>query len=183
MGRADFPGRNTATMQKRSNPEPTRIDHPFLPVYDARSRILMLGTLASPASREQGFYYGHPRNRFWPVLAALFGEDAPSERAGRSAFLLKHRIALWDVLASCEIAGAADASIVNPVPNDLSPLFEAAPITAAFTTGAKAGDLLERLAMLPEGIPHIKLPSTSPANAKMDLAALIEAYRPILDYL
>ena len=158
------------------------IAHPLAPIYDARSRVLVLGTMPSPKSREVGFYYGHPQNRFWRVLAALFDESEPCGIEDRTAFLLAHRIALWDVLASCTIVGASDASIADPVPNDLSRIASAAPLEAVFTTGSKAAALYKRFGavMLPE-ISLTELPSTSPANARMSLNRLIEAYRPIRD--
>ncbi len=161
-----------------------RIAHPLDPVFDARSRVLVLGTMPSPRSREEGFYYGHPRNRFWKVLGALFGEPEPLGIEMRRAFLLAHRIALWDVLASCTIEGASDASIADPVPNDLRRVGSTAPIEAVFTTGTKASELYRRLCagMLPSAR-HVPLPSTSPANARMRLDDLVQAYRPIRDEL
>ncbi|WP_080803360.1 DNA-deoxyinosine glycosylase [Arabiibacter massiliensis] len=162
--------------------EPARVRHEIEPVFDERSRVLVLGTMPSPASRAAGFYYSHPQNRFWRVLAALFGEPEPEGSEARAAFALAHGIALWDVLASCDIAGASDASIARPVPNDLARIARTAPLEAVFTTGAKAGALYRRLCagMLP-GIPHVQLPSTSPANARMRTADLVAAYRPLKD--
>ena len=96
------------------------IVHPFPPLYDEASKILILGSLPSVKSREQMFFYGHPQNRFWRVLAALFDEPVPEDNAERADLLLRHHIALWDVLESCDIRGASDASIANPHPNDLS---------------------------------------------------------------
>lgn len=164
--------------------EPQRIAHTIEPVFDERSRVLVLGTMPSPKSREVGFYYGHPQNRFWKVLAALLDERVPEDVAGKRAFLLANRIALWDVLASCTIEGAADASIADAVPNDLSRIGRVAPIEAVFTTGAKASELYRRrcAGMLPD-VPHVPLPSTSPANARMRLEDLVEAYRPLRDAL
>ena len=164
--------------------ESNRIAHPLEPVFDERSRALVLGTMPSPASRASGFYYGHPQNRFWKVLAALFDEPEPRTIEERAAFLAAHGIALWDVLASCTIEGAADASIADPVPNDLTVIVDAAPVKAVFTTGAKASALYRRFnAPLIERRPHIALPSTSPANARMRLPNLVEAYRPLHDVL
>ena len=119
--------------------EPEVVSHRIAPVFDARSRVLVLGTMPSPASRARGFYYGHPQNRFWKVLGALFDEPEPLGTDARKAFLLAHGIALWDVLASCEIVGASDASISRAVPNDLRLIADAARIEAVFTTGAKGG--------------------------------------------
>lgn len=159
-----------------------KVIHPLPPVFAGDSRVLLLGSMPSPRSREAGFYYGHPQNRFWPVLAALFGQPVPPPDARRD-FALAHRIALWDVLASCEIAGASDGSIRHPVANDLAPLLRQSDIRAIFTTGAQAHRLYERLCQPATGLPAVALPSTSPANARFGLAQLAEAYRVILPYL
>lgn len=160
--------------------ESSLVVHPIEPVFDDRSRALVLGTMPSPASRAVGFYYGHPQNRFWPAVAALWGEPVPQGRDERTAFALAHRIALWDVIASCEIAGASDASIRNARPNDLARIVDAAPIAAVFTTGAKAAQLYRRFCApaFPD-LPHIALPSTSAANARMRLPDLVAAYAPL----
>lgn len=152
------------------------IVHPLKPVWDENSRILILGTMPSPKSREAGFYYGHPRNRFWPVLAAVFGEEVPVDTEQRKAFCLHHGIALWDVLASCEIQGADDASIRDAVANPIEMLLEKAPITAVYTTGKKAFDLYKKLCLPKTNLPAVALPSTSPANCAWSLERLIEAY-------
>lgn len=160
--------------------EAKRIVHPLEPIYRYDSRVLVLGTMPSPKSREIGFYYGHPQNRFWKVLGALFDEPEPLGNEARTAFLLAHRIALWDVLASCTIADASDASIADPVPNDLSLIGASASLCAVFTTGAKATSLYQRYgAPMLCGIDHVGLPSTSPANARMHLEELVEAYQPL----
>lgn len=154
----------------------TTVTHEIQPVFDNRSRVLLLGTMPSPASREQGFYYGHPQNRFWRVLAAIFDEPAPRTIEEKRDMLLRHHIALWDVLASCEIEGASDASIRGARPNDLARIFDAADIRAVFATGTKAGELYRKLIEPTLGAPCTTLPSTSPANAKMKLADLVDAY-------
>lgn len=164
------------------------VEHGFGPVWDSESRILILGSMPSPKSRKAAFYYMHPQNRFWPVMQALFADPAdPSDVTGdslqsRRAFAMRHHIALWDVIASCDITGASDASIRNATPNDLTPLLRDAPIARIFTTGAKSAQLYRRLieprlAATGITIGMIPLPSTSPANASMRLPALIEAYR------
>ena len=164
--------------------EPCRIAHPLAPIFDEHSRVLVLGTMPSPTSREVGFYYGHPQNRFWQVLGALFDEPEPRTNEERTAFLLARHIALWDVLASCTIEGASDASIADPVPNDLSTVVDVAPIEAVFTTGAKAAALYRRFdADLAERLVHTALPSTSPANARMRMPDLVAAYQPLKDAL
>lgn len=163
----------------------TTVTHEIQPVFDSRSRVLLLGTMPSPASREQGFYYGHPQNRFWRVLAAIFDEPVPRTIEEKRDMLLRHHIALWDVLASCEIEGASDASIRDAQPNDLARIFDAADIRAVFATGTKAGELYRKLIEPTLGVPCTTLPSTSPANAKMKLADLVGAYGkallPLLD--
>lgn len=164
------------------------VEHGFGPVWDSESRILILGSMPSPKSRKAAFYYMHPQNRFWPVMQALFADPAdPSDVTGdslqsRRAFAMRHHIALWDVIASCDITGASDASIRNATPNDLTPLLRDAPIARIFTTGAKSAQLYRRLieprlAATGITIGMTPLPSTSPANASMRLPALIEAYR------
>lgn len=163
----------------------THVTHGFGPVWDDRSRVLILGSIPSPSSRVAGFYYMFPRNRFWPVLAALFDQPVPEpDPAVRAEFALKHGIALWDVIQECDIHGASDASITNVVPTDIAGLLDRAPIGTIFTTGRKAGQLYRRycLSSLQEKgyrPTMINLPSTSPANAAMSLADLIKAYQPI----
>ena len=159
------------------------VRHTIPPVYDKNSRVLLLGTMPSPKSREAGFFYGHPRNRMWPVLARVFGEETPMGAVARRDFLLRHRIAMWDVLSSCSIQGADDGSIRDPEPNDLSPILSAAPIAAIFTTGKKAQSLYDRYIRLITGREATCLPSTSPANCRnQTLETLTEAYRVLRDY-
>ncbi|MBW3091259.1 uracil-DNA glycosylase family protein [Bifidobacterium miconisargentati] len=182
--------------------EYTHVEHGFGPVWDAESRLLILGSMPSPKSREASFYYMHPRNRFWPVMEAVFadasgsgsassphtiGKSEMTDSAGdtpesRRAFVLRHHFALWDVIASCDITGASDSSIRNAMPNDLTPILRAAPITRIFTTGAKSAQLYRKLIepRLTEAgiaIPMTPLPSTSPANASMRLDDLVAVYR------
>ena len=159
------------------------IIHSIEPVFDAESRVLILGTMPSPKSREVQFYYGHPQNRFWRVLAAVLVEEVPQSVPEKKAMLLRHRIALWDVLAECEITGASDSSIRNPVANDLSVILDHAPVQAVFTTGATAWKLYTRLQKPHTGIEAVRLPSTSPANCAVKMEALTEAYKAILPWL
>lgn len=159
------------------------IIHSIEPVFDAESRVLILGTMPSPKSREVQFYYGHPQNRFWRVLAAVLGEEVPQSVPEKKAMLLRHRIALWDVLAECEITGASDSSIRNPVANDLSVILDHAPVQAVFTTGATAWKLYTRLQKPHIRIEAVRLPSTSPANCAVKMEALTEAYKAILPWL
>lgn len=155
------------------------IEHGIEPVFDGRSEVLVLGTMPSPKSREVGFFYGHPQNRFWRVLAALFDEPVPEDNAERADLLLRHHIALWDVLASCDIEGASDASIANARPNDLARILDAAPVRRMFCTGATAARLYGKLCEPACGRAATRLPSTSPANAAWSLPRLVEAYRPV----
>ncbi len=159
------------------------IIHSIEPVFDTESWVLILGTMPSPKSREVQFYYGHPQNRFWRVLAAVLGEELPRSVPEKKAMLLRHRIALWDVLAECEITGASDSSIRNPVANDLSVILDHAPVQAVFTTGATAWKLYTRLQKPHTGIEAVRLPSTSPANCAVKMEALTEAYKAILPWL
>lgn len=160
-----------------------RITHAFDPVFDPESRILILGTMPSPKSREFGFYYSHPRNRFWPVLAKIFGEEVPKTPDERKNFALRNKIALWDVLKECDIEGASDSSIKNAVPNDISIIFEKADIKAVFTTGTTAARLYKKFIEPESKIPAIALPSTSPANAKIGVEELAEEYKIIFEYV
>ena len=153
--------------------------HPIPPVCDGNSEILILGSFPSVKSREAAFYYGHPRNRFWRVVAAVFEQDVPRTTEEKIAFLLRNRIALWDVIASCEIEGSADQTIRSAVPNDLTPILRAADIRQIFVNGRKAEQLYNRLIAPKTGRKAICLPSTSPANAAKSLDQLIEAWRVI----
>lgn len=156
------------------------VTHEFQPVYDRNSRVLILGTMPSPASREQGFYYSHPRNRFWPVMAALFEQPQPVSPEEKKDFCLKNGIALWDVLRRCRIEGASDASIKQPEVNDIPALLEKTDIRVVFTTGTKAAQLYRsRFGHL--DVPHIALPSTSPANCRVSMEELAAAYGAVVD--
>lgn len=159
----------------------TRVLHELAPVFDEKSRVLILGTMPSPKSREAGFYYMHPQNRFWKTLCAVLSEPLPDSISGRRKLCLKHGIALWDVLASCDICGASDSSIKNAVPNALDEVFQSAEIRAVFTTGKKAQALYERF--FPNGIPAVCLPSTSPANRAVSDEMLLEKYAVIKSFL
>ena len=141
----------------------------FAPVYSENSRALILGTWPSPKSREMAFYYGHPQNRFWPMMAALTGEPVPAR---------------WDTLESCTITGASDASIRDVVPNDIASLLAKAPIEAVFCNGATAYRIYTKYLLPVSGIPAVKLPSTSPANAACRPETLREVWGEALkDYI
>ncbi len=156
------------------------ITQPFAPVFDADARILILGSLPSVKSRENGFYYGHPRNRFWKVMAALLGEPEPDTIPEKKEMLLTHGIALWDVIESCDIKGSSDSSIKNVVPADLSRILKGARIEKIFANGGTAGRLYHAYQENVTGIKAVVLPSTSPANAAWPLEKLIRAWRAAL---
>ena len=162
--------------------KPQTVHHTLEPLFDENSRVLILGTMPSPKSREAGFYYYHPQNRFWRVLSAVLEEPLPETIEGRRALCLRRGIALWDVLASCEIEGAADAAIRHPVPNDIPWLVRQADIRAIFCTGAKAYELYQKLIFPTFGVPAVRLPSTSPANAAWSIPKLYEKYCIINDF-
>ena len=155
--------------------------HPFPPVYDAESEILILGSFPSVKSREIMFYYGHPQNRFWRVIAAVYNADVPLNTDEKTRFLLKHHIALWDVLASCEITGSADSSIKNAVPNDLSVILSRADIRRIYTNGKTSEKYYKRFSEEITGRGSVCLPSTSPANAVWSLDRLIGAWKVIAE--
>ena len=159
------------------------VTHEFDAFFDKDSRVLILGTIPSPKSREQGFYYGHPQNRFWKVLADVLDEAFPQTVEERKGFLKRNHIALWDVLESCEIKGASDVSIRNARPNDMNRILQAADIRAIFATGAKAAQLYKKLCFPECGVEAVRLPSTSPANCGCSYEKLREAYSQICDYV
>lgn len=157
------------------------IKHEFPPYYDSNSKILILGTIPSVQSRKVGFYYCHPQNRFWKVLACLYQEEVPNTIEGKKALLSKHHIALWDVLASCTIDGSSDQSIRNPICNDLSFLLNKGSIEQIYATGKKAYELYQKYCYPNTKIEAILLPSTSPANAAYTLEKLVDAYSKIIE--
>lgn len=153
------------------------IRHGFEPIYDNRSRVLILGTLPSVKSREQQFYYGHPQNRFWKLLAGIVGaENVPASISEKTQFLLRNRIAVWDVIAECDIIGSSDSSIKNVVPADLSRILDAAPIQKIYANGTKAYELYMKYSYKKTGREIVKLPSTSPANAAFQMDRLLSVW-------
>ena len=161
------------------------IVHEFDPVFDERSRVLVLGSLPSALSRESRFYYGNPRNRFWRVVAACAREPVPADDdiPAKRSLLLRHGIALWDVIESCDIRGSSDASIRNVVPADVRRITAVAPIEAVICNGGTTGRLYRRWLEPVCGLPATVLPSTSPANAAWSLERLVERWREELDGL
>ena len=155
------------------------IKHTIPPVYDANSRILVLGSFPSVKSREQQFFYGHKQNRFWKVLAGILGCEVPQTIEEKKAMLLANHIAVWDVIKSCEIEGSSDASIRDVIPNDLSEILKIADIQTIYTNGGKAYELYCKYIYPVNGIKAHKLPSTSPANSGYSLDRLKEAWAEI----
>lgn len=151
--------------------------HNIAPLYDENSKILILGSFPSVKSREQGFFYGHPQNRFWKVISAVFYCETPVTIEDKKAFLLSHHIALWDVIASCKIEGSSDSSIDKVTPNDIGLILKHCKIQKIFTNGTASSDLYRKLIYPKTGIESIPLPSTSPANASMTLEKLIDAWQ------
>lgn len=153
------------------------IQHPIAPVYDSESKILILGSFPSVKSREEGFFYGHPRNRFWRVLSAVCGTGLPMTIEEKKHFLLQHHIAVWDVICSCDITGSSDSSIRNVIPNDLNEILESASIEKIFVNGKKAEQLYKKYIQPVIRREAVCLPSTSPANAAWSLERLVEAWK------
>ncbi len=148
------------------------IRHTFDPIFDENSEILILGTFPSVKSRENQFYYGHPQNRFWKVMAALTGEKEPAAITEKKSLLLRHHIAVWDVIASCTIQGSSDSSIRDVVPNDIARLLKETKIRRVFGNGAKACQLYDKYVREQTKVEIVRLPSTSPANAAFSLEKL-----------
>lgn len=161
------------------NNNPVLVTHPFEPVFDENSKVLLLGSFPSPASREVGFYYGHQKNRFWSVLSEVLGEPLPNTIEDKKHMLLSHNIAIWDTLASCEIVGASDNSIKNAMANDIAGLKAKSKIKAVFTLGKTSTNLYKKYV----GNDCIYLPSTSPANCAVKTDTLVKEFRQILKYL
>lgn len=157
-----------------------RVFHTIPPIVSPESELLILGTMPSPKSREQAFYYAHPQNRFWPALALALDVPAPATIEEKTAMILHHRLALWDVLASCEITGASDASIKNPIANDIPALIASSRIRRVLCTGTTSARLYTRLVFPQTSIPCEILPSPSAANARMRLEDLARAYKKAL---
>ena len=155
------------------------IKHPIPPLYDENSKILILGSFPSVKSREQAFFYGHPQNRFWKVTSSVFDCDEPTSVEEKREFLIKYGIALWDVIASCDIEGSADSSIKNVVPNDIGVILAAADIEHIYVNGKAAEKYYDKYIKATIGREAVCLPSTSPANAAWTLERLIRAWRVI----
>ena len=157
------------------------IKHEIDPVYDKNSRVLILGSFPSVKSRESGFFYGHPQNRFWKVLSGILNVPLPETVEEKKKMLLDHHIAVWDVIASCRITGSSDSSIKDVVPNDFTKILSESSIHCIFANGATSWNLYKKYIVERTGIEAVKLPSTSPANAAWNLERLKTAWKVILE--
>ncbi|MDD2971829.1 MAG: DNA-deoxyinosine glycosylase [Lachnospiraceae bacterium] len=157
------------------------ITHEFAPIYDENSKILILGSLPSVKSRENNFYYGHPQNRFWKVIAKVCQCPCPENIEAKKKMLLEHQIAIWDVIAECDIIGSSDSSIRNVKANDISKLISDSRITGIYVNGATAGKYYKKYVQEQICREAILLPSTSPANAAYSLKKLCEIWHCILE--
>jgi len=164
-------------MKTNANLNTKPVLHEIAPVYDENSKILILGSFPSVKSRESGFFYGHPQNRFWKVLAGILEVPVPVTIDEKKKMLLEHHIAVWDVIASCRITGSSDSSIKDVVPNDLGKIVSAARIERICANGATAWKLYEKYVKKSTGMEAVKLPSTSPANAAWSLERLVENWK------
>lgn len=156
-----------------------KVTHKLEPIYDENSKVLILGTIPSIKSREIGFYYSNPQNRFWKVLAIIFNETTPNTIEEKKDFLLRNNIALWDTIKSCNITSSSDSSITNIKVNDISKLLKKTKINKIFTTGKKAYEIYIKEIQKKTNIEAVYLPSTSPANATFTLEKLIKEYNKI----
>ncbi len=154
--------------------------HPIPPLYDESSKTLILGSFPSVKSREAQFFYGHPQNRFWKLIALLFGESTPQNVEEKSSLILSHHLALWDTIHSCTITGSSDSSIKNVVPNDISVILQNSRIDRIFCNGATSHKLYMKYIYPTTKIKAEKLPSTSPANAAFTLERLAEDWKVII---
>ncbi len=157
------------------------IVHNIEPLYNENSKILILGSFPSVKSREEKFFYAHPQNRFWKVVAAVFGEKVPRDIEEKKALILNHGLAVYDVIYSCEITGSADSSVKNVVPSDLKPIIDNSQITKIFVNGRTAEKYYRKYSLKKTGIECVALPSTSPANASYSLERLISEWQKIKD--
>ncbi len=157
----------------------TRLNHPFGPLYDENSRVLILGSFPSVKSREQNFFYGHPQNRFWKVVSAVFEQPLPLTIEEKKQLILGSGLALWDSIASCEITGSSDSSIRNAQANDIRVILDNCNIERIYCNGRKSHELYQKYIEPQTGREAVCLPSTSPANAQWTLEKLIEAWSVI----
>lgn len=159
-----------------------RVIHPIPPLYSKDSRVLILGSFPSVKSREQAFFYGHPQNRFWRVVADIFESPVPSTVDEKKHLILNNRLALWDVIAECEITGSSDSSIKDVIPNDIGKIIRESNIGAIFVNGRTAEKYYIKYTEAKIGRKAICLPSTSPANAAWSFERLCEEWKKIKEY-
>ena len=157
----------------------THVSHDLEPVFDENSKVLILGTFPSVKSRENEFYYGHPQNRFWKVIAGLTESKVPQTIEEKKKLLLEHGIAIWDVIESCDIIGSSDSSIKNVVPADIERVVANSKIQNIYANGGTAKKLYEKYSQKKTGREIIGLPSTSPANAAYSLERLLECWQEV----
>ncbi|MBQ4651076.1 MAG: DNA-deoxyinosine glycosylase [Firmicutes bacterium] len=158
-----------------------RNDYPFVPLYNENSRTLILGSFPSVKSQENKFFYGHPQNRFWPMIAEIFGAERPQNKEEKIRLILENNLAVWDVIESCDIVGSSDSSIKNVVPNDFSEILAESKIERIFINGKTAEKFYKKYQAKTVDIPAVCLPSTSPANAAWSFERLKEAWNIIKD--
>lgn len=157
------------------------LKHTFDPVYDAESSILILGSFPSVKSRENNFFYGHPQNRFWKVMANILEWEVPTTIEEKKNMLLSNHVAVWDVIARCSIQGSSDTSIKDVVVNDFSKILQNSKVERIYVNGGKAYELYHKYAEKVTGIKAIKLPSTSPANAAWSLERLTKMWKETIE--
>ena len=158
-----------------------RASHEFPPVFDENSEILILGSFPSVKSRQESFFYANPQNRFWKLMAQLLNESTPKDTKDKIVMLKKHKIALWDVIESCDIVGSSDSSISNVVPVDISQILSRANIIKVYANGGKAFELYNKYLYPKTQLEITKLPSTSPANAGYSFEKLLSEWKKILE--
>ncbi len=161
--------------------ETMNIVHPIPPLFDENSTTLILGSFPSVKSREAQFFYGHPQNRFWKLIALLFDEDVPTTVEQKTELILSYNLALWDTIHSCTITGSSDSSIKNVRANDLSVILNNSKVNRIFANGATSYNLYQKYIFKNTGIEAVKLPSTSPANAAYSLERLAKSWKQVAD--
>lgn len=167
-------------LQNTKSQKYEHIVHPFPPLYDDDSEILILGSLPSVKSREQMFFYGHPQNRFWKVMSMVLGEVLPTTIDEKKIMLHAHHIALWDAIYSCDIIGSSDSSIKNVIPTDLGKIISSSKVTKVICNGKTSGKYFSKYQQKELDIEPVILPSTSPANAAFSVDKLVEIWGTVI---
>lgn len=166
--------------QNKKTQKYEHIVHPFPPLYDDDSEILILGSLPSVKSREQMFFYGHPQNRFWKVMSRVLGEELPTTIEEKKIMLYAHHVALWDTIYSCDIIGSSDSSIKNVIPTDLGKIISSSKVTKVICNGKTSGKYFSKYQQKELDIEPVILPSTSPANAAFSVDKLVEIWGTVI---